>query len=164
LIYKGVPLQAPDTALILIQQALTPVFLIVGIGTLLNSLTARLTRIVDRVRWYDTPQAQHCQRNRETEMKSLARRMKWANAAINFLTGAAVVVCFNIFLLVIEGYYNVGVNPYIVLSFVTSVGLLSCGMVCFFIEVSMATASLRVIKDVATVNTKTKVEQNDANK
>ncbi|MFC4701219.1 DUF2721 domain-containing protein [Glaciecola siphonariae] len=140
-------MQAQDTALILIQHALTPVFLIVGIGTLLNSLTARLARIVDRVRWYDMPEASSCQRNRDAELKALARRMKWANAAINFLTGAAVVVCLNIFLLVLEGYYNVALNPYIVLSFVTSVGLLSCGMICFFVEVSIATASLKVTQN-----------------
>lgn len=133
-----------DTAIILIQHALTPVFLIVGIGTLLNSLTARLSRIVDRVRWFELPEARECQRDRDTEMRSLARRMRWANAAINFLTGAAVVVCVNIFLLVIEGYYSVALNPHIMLSFVTSVGLLSCGMICFFVEVSIATTSLRV--------------------
>jgi hypothetical protein len=139
-------LQAPDTALILIQHALTPVFLIVGIGTLLNSLTARLARIVDRVRWFDMPEAVNCARDKDSELRALARRMKLANASINFLTGAAVVVCINIFLLVIEGYYNFHLSPYIVLSFVTSVGLLSFGMVCFFVEVSIATASLKVTK------------------
>ncbi|WP_371196278.1 DUF2721 domain-containing protein [Glaciecola sp. SC05] len=139
-------MQSPDTALVLIQHALTPVFLIVGIGTLLNSLTARLARIVDRVRWFDMPEAIGCKFDREVELTALARRMKWANAAINFLTGAAVVVCINIFLLVIEGYYDLPLNPYIMLSFVTSVGLLSLGMVCFFVEVSIATASLKVTK------------------
>lgn len=54
-------MQEPDTALVLIQHALTPVFLIVGIGTLLNSLTARLSRIVDRVRWFDSPEAENFQ-------------------------------------------------------------------------------------------------------
>lgn len=140
-------MQAPDTALVLIQHALTPVFLIVGIGTLLNSLTARLARIVDRVRWFDMPEAIGCKFDREVELSALTRRMKWANAAINFLTGAAVIVCINIFLLVIEGYYELPLNPYIMLSFVTSVGLLSLGMVSFFIEVSIATASLKVTKN-----------------
>lgn len=134
-----------DTAIILIQQALTPVFLIVGMGTLLNSLTARLARIIDRIRWFDTPDAMLCKRSRKAELRALGRRMKWANAAINFLTGAAVVVCINIFLLVLEGYFSLSLNPFIVLSFVTSVGLLSCGMICFFVEVSIATSSLRVL-------------------
>ncbi len=139
-------MQTPDTALLLIQHALTPVFLIVGIGTLLNSLTARLARIVDRVRWFDTPEAENCRGNKVLELKALARRMKWANAAVNFLTGAAVIVCTNIFLLVIKGYFNIELNGYIVLSFVSSVGLLSFGMICFFVEVSIATASLKVSK------------------
>lgn len=139
-------MQTPDTALLLIQHALTPVFLIVGIGTLLNSLTARLARIVDRVRWFDTPEAENCKSNKALELKALARRMKWANAAVNFLTGAAVIVCTNIFLLVIKGYFDIELNGYIVLSFVSSVGLLSFGMICFFVEVSIATASLKVSK------------------
>lgn len=137
-------MQSPDTALLLIQHALTPVFLIVGIGTLLNSLTARLARIVDRVRWFDMPESVDCSSDKNAELIALARRMRWANAAINFLTGAAVVVCVNIFLLVLEGYFRLPLQPYIVLSFVTSVGLLSLGMICFFIEVSIATASLKV--------------------
>jgi len=101
-----------ETALVLIQHALTPVFLIVGIGTLLNSLTSRLARIVDRVRWFDRPEAEGCRFDKLSELKALSRRMKWANAAINFLTGAAVVVCMNIFLLVIEGYFKVFKSAY----------------------------------------------------
>ena len=139
-------MQTPETALVLIQHALTPVFLIVGIGTLLNSLTARLASIVDRVRWFDTPEAEQCKHDKALEIKALGRRMRWANAAVNFLTGAAVIVCTNIFLLVIEGYFDVELNAYIVLSFVSSVGLLSFGMICFFVEVSIATASLKVSK------------------
>ena len=134
----------PGTAIILIQQALTPVFLVVGIGTLLNSITSRLARIVDRVRWYDLPEAANCQHKRPTEIKALSRRMRWANRAVNFLCGAAVVVCVNIFLLVIQGYFETILTNWIVASFVSSLALLASGLVCFFIEVSIATHSLRV--------------------
>jgi hypothetical protein len=137
-------LQESVTAILLIQQALTPVFLIVGIGTLLNSLTSRLARIVDRVRWFDLPEAANCQHKRKGELKALSRRMRWANWAINFLCGGAVVVCVNIFLLVAQGYFSSHLTNWIVGSFVLSLAFLACGLICLFIEVSMATASLRV--------------------
>ena len=138
-------MQESVTAIQLIQQSLTPVFLIVGIGTLLNSLTQRLARIVDRVRWFDLPDSAHCQHKKAKEFKSLSRRMRWANAAINFLCGATVLVCVNIFLLVINGYYANHLDQWIVASFTSSLVLLACGLICFFIEVSIATASLRVM-------------------
>jgi hypothetical protein len=137
-------LQEPVTAILLIQQALTPVFLIVGIGTLLNSITQRLSRIVDRVRWFDLPEAANCQYKKKHELKSLSRRMRWANGAVNFLCGATVLVCVNIFLLVFNGYYYQHLDQWIVASFTSSLVLLACGLICFFIEVSIATASLRV--------------------
>jgi high-affinity Fe2+/Pb2+ permease len=138
-------LQEPVTAILLIQQALTPVFLIVGIGTLLNSLTSRLARIVDRVRWFDLPDAvKYCQQKRQQELKALSRRMRWANWSINLLCGAAVVVCINIFLLVIQGYFATTLTIWIVGSFALTLALLALGLVCFFIEVSIATTSLRV--------------------
>lgn len=137
-------MQEPVTAILLIQQALTPVFLIVGIGTLLNSLTSRLARIVDRVRWYDLPEAASCLHKRKGELKALSRRMRWANWAINLLSGSALVVCINIFLLVAQGYFASELTNWIVGSFVSSLVLLAAGLVCFFVEVSIATTSLRV--------------------
>lgn len=131
-------------AILLIQQSLTPVFLIVGIGTLLNALTTRLTRVVDRVRWFDSPESTDFQHKRDNELSFLAKRMRYANWAINFLCGATIMVCMNIMLIMIEGYFHESLGDYIVASFVSTLVLLSCGLICFFIEVSIATRTLRV--------------------
>lgn len=137
-------MQEPLTAIMLIQQALTPVFLIVGMGTFLNAITSRLARIVDRVRWFDLPEAENSQYKREPEIKALSRRMRWANWSVNFLCAAAIAVCINIFLLVIQGYFSSHLTNWIVGSFVSSLVLLALGLFCFFVEVSIATTSLRV--------------------
>ncbi|WP_395339356.1 DUF2721 domain-containing protein [Ningiella sp. W23] len=139
-------MQATDAALMLIQTALAPVFLIVGIGTLLNVITARLSRIVDRVRWFESPEKNCVALARQHELKALSRRMRWANTAVNLLTGAAVIVCINIFLIMVEGYFSLGLDAWILGSFASSVVLLSFGMLSFFAEVSVATASLKVTK------------------
>lgn len=138
-------MQDQITAVLLIQQALTPVFLIVGIGTLLNVLTTRLTRIIDRVRWFDTPEAKHWQHKRQLELTVLSRRMRWANWSINLLCAASVAVCINIFLLIFQGYTHNTIDDWIVISFISIIVLLACGLICFFIEVSLATASLQVV-------------------
>jgi hypothetical protein len=96
------------------------------------------------VRWFDLPEAANCQHKRVKEVKALSRRMRWANWAINFLCGATVMVCINIFLLVIQGYFYTVLTNWIVASFGISLALLALGLVCFFIEVSIATRSLRV--------------------
>ncbi len=136
--------QETVNAINLIQQSLTPVFLIVGIGTLLNALTTRLTRVVDRVRWFDTNDAAEFQHKRDYEIKFLAKRMRYANWAINFLCGATIMVCINILLIVVEGYFHQSFSSLIVASFASTLFLLSLGLVCFFIEVSIATRTLQV--------------------
>lgn len=128
----------------LIQQSLTPVFLIVGIGTLLNTITSRLARIVDRVRFFDLPESEHLQHLKPLEIKALTRRMRYANWAVNFLSGAAVLVCINILMLVASRYVLINLDSMILITFMAALVSLALGMICFFIEVSIATRTLRV--------------------
>lgn len=139
-------MQEPTAALLVIQQALTPVFLIVGIGTMLNALTSRLARVVDRVRSIEHSELNLCENRRFTELSFLAKRMRWANWAINFLCGATILVCINIFLLVVQAYWTNDLSNSIVGSFLATLFLVSSGLICFFVEVSIATRTLRVIK------------------
>jgi hypothetical protein len=41
------------SAVEIIQLALAPIFLIVGIGTLVNVATGRVGRVIDRARWFE---------------------------------------------------------------------------------------------------------------
>ncbi|MFB0911984.1 MAG: DUF2721 domain-containing protein, partial [Glaciecola sp.] len=47
------PVLVPS-AVEIIQLALAPIFLIVGIGTLVNVATGRVGRVIDRARWFET--------------------------------------------------------------------------------------------------------------
>ena len=132
------------SAILLIQQALTPVFLIVGIGALINSITTRLGRIIDRVRWFDLPSSEYAKDLKAAEMKALGRRMRYANWSINFLSAACMVVCINIMLLVIDGYFAADLQLMVIGTFMFSLVLLLLGVACFLLEVSLATASLQV--------------------
>lgn len=141
-------LSANSTVVELIQFSLAPVFLIVGIGQMLNVVTGRLARVIDRIRWYENRQSDVSDKlpsHECKEMKALMTRMKFANWAITFLTGAAVIICVDVTLLLINGLTTIALDTAILSLFMLSLASLTAGLVCFFIEVSVATASLKMV-------------------
>lgn len=139
--------ESTQTVVQLIQIALTPVFLIVGIGTMLNVVTGRVARVIDRLRWFEehiedaTIELTPKQRR---EIKSLGKRLKLANWAINFLTAAAVVVCSTIIVILLSGKATADLDTAILVLFFTAIAFITGGLVAFFLEVSVATATLKL--------------------
>ena len=137
------------TVVELIQFSLAPVFLIVGIGQILNVVTGRLARVIDRARWFDLKKAEGLsfrpEHNRELE--ALRRRAVYANWAITFLTGAVVIVCIDVILLLINGLVAMHLDNFIIGLFITTMVLITAGLISFFIEVSIANATLKITKD-----------------
>jgi hypothetical protein len=78
-----------------IELAITPVFLLVGISGLLNVMSTRLARVVDRARYvqqsfsnlHEQARALAC-----TEITHLGRVRRLASWAINFCTAGALLV------------------------------------------------------------------------
>lgn len=139
------------TVVQLIQIALTPVFLIVGIGTMLNVVTGRVARIIDRLRWFE----EHIEETssaltprKEREIRSLGKRLKLANWAINFLTAAAVIVCVNIIFILLSGRASVNFDTTVLVLFSIAISFITGGLIAFFLEVSVATATLKPPKSL----------------
>ena len=83
----------------IIQLALAPIFLIVGIGTLVNVATGRVARVIDRARWFEDlarEQPIRIDRRAKHEIRTLNKRMRLANWSINFLIASALVICFDV--------------------------------------------------------------------
>ena len=79
-----------------IQLSVTPVFLLVATGSLLNVLTGRLSRVVDRSRalmerWAETEGAEHDRV--VAELRAADRRMDVINNAIAAAVACGIVVC-----------------------------------------------------------------------
>ena len=111
----------------LIQLALAPVFLLVGIGQMLNVMTGRLARVIDRARWFEELEEQNPERithRAEREIESLRKRMRFTNWSITFLTGAAVTICIAVILLVVNGLVSVKLDAVILGTFIFSLILL----------------------------------------
>lgn len=83
----------------LIQLSIAPVFLLTGVGTVLNVLNGRLARIIDRARVLeqrlDTPEPPHSAAIVH-ELQVLERRGKLIYHAIKLSTTSALLVCFVI--------------------------------------------------------------------
>lgn len=131
----------------LIQIALTPVFLMVGIGTMLNVMTGRVARVIDRLRWFEEQIEEDTivlNARKRREISSLGRRLKLANWAINFLTAAAVVVCSDIIVIVMSGLVSFSLDTVVLVLFITTISFITGGLIAFFLEVSVATATLKL--------------------
>lgn len=128
----------PDIVTVL-QTAMAPAFLLVGLGGMLNIFTGRLARIIDRSRvmqdrYLETDGEEHilC----VNELRDLQLRIKLVNSAIYFGVVSAIVVCVLIALLFAMGLTNHPALAQIVAgAFIVAVILLSIALVQFSREV-----------------------------
>ena len=130
-----------------IQLALGPAFLLVGIGAMLNVITGRLARVIDRGRALAKDGMPHDADARAlvaSELHSLDRRRHWASAAINACTLAALLACVVIAVLFIEVMLAAPLEWLIGTLFAASVVALIAGLSFFLVEVHCAKQSVRI--------------------
>jgi CBS domain containing-hemolysin-like protein len=132
----------------LIQVALTPIFLISAIGVTLNVLTSRLARIVDRARAMEDrllhPDYVHDGRDLHAELKILARRSRWINAAIILITLSALFIALVVVMLFVNAFLRYELSAVIAGMFIMSMLTLAAALLTFLIEVRIATTTLRI--------------------
>jgi hypothetical protein len=130
-----------------IQLALGPVFLLTGIAGILNVMTGRLARIVDRGRQLTEtglPADPHVRTFVDTELRGLERRRYYAGAAITACTLAALLVCMVIASLFLEVVLDVPLKWLVGLLFTASTLALVVGLAFFLREVHLATSTVRI--------------------
>jgi hypothetical protein len=130
-----------------IQLALAPAFLLTGIGALLNVMTGRLARIIDRGRHL----TEHPGRDPATlgaqiarEFSSLERRRHLASSAITACTLSALLVCTVIATLFLEVLLSLDLKWFIGIVFTVSTLALIAGLGYFLREVHLATQTIRI--------------------
>jgi hypothetical protein len=132
----------------LIQVALTPIFLISAIGVTLNVLTSRLARIVDRARTLEDrlPHSDAVQDGRDLhgQLKILARRSRWINAAITLITLSALFIALVVVMLFVNAFLRWDLSVFIACMFIMSMLTLAAALLAFLIEVRIATTTLRI--------------------
>ena len=138
-------MSAPESALLAqqaIQLSVAPVFLLTGIGGLLSVMANRLARIIDRAREIgrrkgslDAAAASAAR----LQLISLERRRHLASWAINFCTGAALLVCTVIVTLFIEESLGANLRWLAGAQFIAAMVSVIAGLSCFLAEVYIAT-------------------------
>lgn len=130
-----------------IQLALTPVFLLTGIAAMLNVMTGRLARIVDRGRHIAErqPLAGPAPANALLqELASLDRRRYLASAAITACTLSALLVCTVVAVLFLEVLLSLELKVLVGPLFTVATLALVVGLSYFLREVHLATMTVRL--------------------
>lgn len=129
----------------IIQLSVAPVFLLAGVGGLLNVLAGRLARIVDRTREVRA-RADKDQHDKD-ELKILVRRAKTINASLAMCTFAATLVCIVIITLFASQFSPAQSPLLIAVLFITTMASLVIGLVLFQIEVFFAIKWLKLANE-----------------
>ena len=130
-----------------IQLAVAPVFLLTGVGAILNLLTQRLARIIDRARDLEGRLSLASDSEKGSyygQLDVLRRRARLANWAISLCTTSAFLVCTIIVVLFLEAFLSLNRAGVIALLFISAMLSLIAGLLIFLREVFLATASLRI--------------------
>jgi hypothetical protein len=140
----------------IIQLAVTPVFLLTAIGTILNVLTARLGRVVDRARALEDeltgppppgPERVGADERRLVALDDLAvldRRMGTVNLAIAMCTASAFLVCIVISILFVGEFARLEWGQAVIWVFLLALVLLAAGFGLFLAEIRIALTTVRV--------------------
>ena len=121
-----------------LQTALAPAFLLVGIGAMLNIFTGRLARIIDRSRTLQDLFKTTEGREHDLivlELHDLQLRIRTVNSAIWLSVLSAIVGCILIGMLFVMGLMGIDLSIAIAAAFIVAIILLSIALVQFLREV-----------------------------
>lgn len=134
-----------------IQLAVAPVFLLAGIGSILNVLAQRLARVIDRARKLEAalPTLHDGDHDRAlAELHVLDRRMAVVHRAIFCCTASALLVCLVVALLFVADLADFGFARAVGAMFVVAMALILAGLSFFLVEIQIATRSVRVRREL----------------
>ena len=136
-----------ETIATVIQLAVAPVFLLAGIAGLLNVLSIRLGRVVDRVRVVETRLFKETHEDHrellQSETNSLWNRIRLVDWSIRTFVAGALLVCLVIVALFLSELSYLNLSAAIVFLFVSAMLLVIVGLLLFLFEVSVSTNSIR---------------------
>jgi len=138
---------AVENIAVVIQLSVAPVFLLAGIAGMLNVLSIRLGRIVDRARIVESrlmsePQSGHISTLQE-ETSGLWKRIRLVNWSLRLFVCAALLVCLVIVTLFLAELARMNLSDAIAAQFICAMTLMIGGLLLFLFEVSVSTSRIR---------------------
>ena len=136
-----------DTIAQAIQLAIAPVFMLAGIGALLNVLAGRLSRVVDRARQLEAlhPRTSGPEHDRHVwELRLLDRRITLINRGLSLAVSSAVMVCIVVALMFVAGLVRFHLGVFVALAFIVAMALLTASLITFLIEVRLSLEAIHI--------------------
>ena len=130
-----------------IQLSLSPVFMLAGIGALLNVLAGRLARVVDRARDVEVlhPRSSGPEHDRHIwELRLLDRRMTIINQSLFLAVSSAVMTCLVVATLFVGVLTELHIGQYVAIAFILAMLLLIASLVLFMVEVRVSLRAIHV--------------------
>ena len=138
-----------------IQLALAPVFVLVAIGHILATLSARLGRIVDRSRVLQGRHGKTSGREHEMvvlEIRAVDRRIVLVGQSIRMLVLSSLAIGTTVAILFLEEIVGLDLQSVAAGIFLFGLALLMWGLVLFLRETQVAAAALRIPRDFLELN------------
>jgi len=130
-----------------IQLALAPVFVLVAIGNIMNLLSTRLSRVVDRSRALQERHGKTEGREHDLvvrEIRVIDRRIKLVGQALRLLVGSGLSIGLTVALLFFEELVSADLQRIAAGTFLLAIGLLMWALVLVLHETQSASAALRI--------------------
>ncbi|MBI1244292.1 MAG: DUF2721 domain-containing protein [Alphaproteobacteria bacterium] len=135
----------------MIQVAIAPVFLLNGLGILLNVLTGRLARVVDRVRITGNLIRQNADPARAPQLKREfgyhRQRLKIINIAIALVAASAFLTCCAILMLFLGGLSRETPAQLAIVLFAAAVAAVIVALGVFLAEVRVSGLAMSTESD-----------------
>ena len=134
-----------------IRDAVAPVFLLTGIGSILSVLVNRLGRAIDRARNLNALSPEQRKKFLE-ELDIIVRRTTWMRWSVGLFIFAGLCVSLSIASIFIGVATRINLSDFVLLTFITAMFALICGLLFFLREIILASQE---------VITRHRLEQNE---
>jgi hypothetical protein len=130
-----------------IQLALAPVFVLVAIGNILNLLSSRLGRVVDRSRdlqerHMSTEGADHDEV--VAEIRMIDQRISLITRAVRLMVISGLFIGTTVAVLFLEELVQISLQRVAAATFLAAIGVLMWALVLFLRETQIAAQQLRI--------------------
>lgn len=120
-----------------IRDAVAPVFLLTGIGSILAVLVNRLGRAVDRARTLNTFNPELRKKYIE-ELDIIVMRTGWMRWSVGLFIFAGLCVSLSIISIFLGVAIRINLKDFVLITFITAMFSLIFGLLCFLREIILA--------------------------
>ena len=131
-----------ETLLRAIQLSVSPVFLLAGIGAMMNVLSGRLSRSVDRARDLKR-RSRELDDDEQAEFRLIRQRIRLVVRAIGLLTLSILLISTVVAVIFLTVALQINLSMVVAPLFVAAMLMLTWAALCFLQEITLASKQLQ---------------------